>query len=262
MCGYIIPFASLPVSWAINFDCNRPHTARRLATANASQFSMNLNNSFNSKPTLGAVVLCGGQSTRLGVDKQELIFDGQTFLERIVSALTPVTRRILLVGNVNRDRHQLPDSVSIAQDQRPDKGPLEGIRVGLEALANDCEYAFVSSCDVPLLTGALVQFLVKRLSDRDAIVPTKGPRRYGMTAIYRTKLHTAIGKRIDQDKLRVCDLTEGFDVTDIDAEALRVVDPELDTLTNINSAADYFRLLERFGQQCPEKLLRLLESSE
>ena len=83
-----------------------------------------------------------------------------------------------------------------------------------------------------------------------------------MTAIYRTKLHTAIGKRIDQDKLRVCDLTEGFDVTDIDAEALRVVDPELDTLTNINSAADYFRLLERFGQQCPEKLLRLLESSE
>ena len=47
-------------------------------------------------------------------------------------------------------------------------------------------------------------------------------------------------------------------MTNIDAEELRVVDPELDTLTNVNSAEDYFRLLKRFGQQCPEELLQRL----
>jgi len=205
-------------------------------------------------------VLCGGQSSRLGIDKQELMFDGKTFLETIVLALRPVAKRILLVGNVNPDRHQLPDSVSIVQDQRPGKGPLEGIRVGLEALSSDCDYAFVSSCDVPLLTGALVEFLFARMGDADAIVPIKGPRQYGMTAIYRTHLHTAVDQRIQQNKLRVCNLAEGFQVTNIDAEELRVVDPELDTLTNINSAEDYFRLLKRFGQQCPEELLQRLTS--
>lgn len=203
-------------------------------------------------------MLCGGQSSRLGIDKQELIFDGKTFLEMIVIALTPVTKRILLVGNVDADRHQLPDSVSIAQDERAGKGPLEGIRVGLAALAEDCEYAFVSSCDVPLLTGALVEFLFARMGDSDAIVPTEGPRKYGMTAIYRTRLLNAVDQRIQQNKLRVCDLADGFDITNIDAEELRVVDPELDTLTNINSAEDYFRLLKRFGQQCPEELLQRL----
>ena len=203
-------------------------------------------------------MLCGGQSSRLGFDKQELMFDGQTFLETIVSAIQPVVRRILLVGNVNADRHRLPDSVSITQDQRLGKGPLEGIRVGLEDLSSDCEYAFVSSCDVPLLTGDLVEFLFARIGDADAIVPTKGPRQYGMTAIYRTQLHAAVDQRIQQHKLRVCNLAEGFQVTNIDAEELRVVDPELDTLTNINSAEDYFRLLKRYGQQCPEELLQRL----
>ena len=215
-------------------------------------------NPASALPSLGAVVLCGGQSSRLGFDKQELMFDGQTFLETIVSAIQPVVRRILLVGNVNADRHRLPDSVSITQDQRLGKGPLEGIRVGLEDLSSDCEYAFVSSCDVPLLTGDLVEFLFARIGDADAIVPTKGPRQYGMTAIYRTQLHAAVDQRIQQHKLRVCNLAEGFQVTNIDAEELRVVDPELDTLTNINSAEDYFRLLKRFGQQCPEELLQRL----
>lgn len=210
-------------------------------------------------PSLGAVVLCGGQSSRLGVDKKELIFGGKTFLETIVQALTSVTQQIVLVGNVDPNRHQLSDSVSITQDKRANKGPLEGIHVGLKTLASDCDYAFVSSCDVPLLTGDLVEFLFARMGNRDAIVPTKGPRKYGMTAIYHTKLHASIDQRIQQNKLRVCDLAEGFDVANIDAEALRVVDPELDTLTNINSADDYFRLLKRFGQQCPEKLLQKLK---
>ena len=205
-------------------------------------------------------MLCGGQSSRLGIDKQELMFDGKTFLETIVSALQPVVRRVVLVGNVNADRHQLPDSVLVTQDQRSGKGPLEGIRVGLEALSSDCEYAFVSSCDVPLLTGDLIEFLFARIRDADAIVPTKGPRQYGMTAIYRTWLHAAVDQRIQQNKLRVCNLAEGFQVTNIDAEELRAVDPELDTLTNINSAEDYFRLLKRFSQQCPEELLQRLIS--
>ena len=209
---------------------------------------------------LGAVVLCGGQSSRLGVNKQELVFNGKTFLETIVAALASVTQRIVLVGNVDPTKHQLPDSVVVLQDELEGKGPIEGIRVGLRSLVEDCQYAFVSSCDVPLLTGDVVRFLFTQLDYRDAIVPTKGDRRYGMTAIYHTSLHTAIAERVEQNLLRVCDLAAGFDVVELDANTLHVVDAELDSLTNINSAADYFRLLERFGQQCPEDLKRKLES--
>ena len=131
-------------------------------------------------PSLGAVVLCGGQSSRLGINKQELIFNGKTFLETIVAALAPVTQRIVLVGNVDPNKHQLPDSVVVLEDELVGKGPIEGIRVGLRSLAEDCQYAFVSSCDVPLLTGDVVRISVRStgLPGRDCSDQRRSPIRH------------------------------------------------------------------------------------
>jgi molybdopterin-guanine dinucleotide biosynthesis protein A len=197
---------------------------------------------------MGAVVLCGGQSTRLGINKSELLLNGKTFLQTIVETLVPVAAKIVLVGNVDHRKHSLPPEVELTTDEKTDCGPLEGIRVGLKELAVDCEFAFVTSCDVPLLNGGLVTFLREQLAGHDGIVPFRGERRYGMTAIYRTSMHVAIEQRIEQAKLRVCDLTEGFNVKKIHADELRAADPELDSLTNVNSAKDYQRLLDRVAR--------------
>lgn len=198
---------------------------------------------------LGAVVLCGGQSTRLGTNKSELQLNEKTFLQAIVETLQPIASPIALVGPVDPTKHSLPPKVILATDENPNKGPLEGIRVGLKRLESECEYAFVTSCDVPLLSNQLVTFLWRQLGDHDAIVPFRGDRRYGMTAIYRTRLHAAVAQRIANNSLRVCDLTEGFDVKNIPADDLRVADPDLDSLTNVNSTTDYQRLLNRRSRE-------------
>lgn len=199
----------------------------------------------SSTQNLGAVVLCGGQSTRLGTNKSELLLNEKTFLQTIVETLHEVTARIVLVGRVDPSKHSLPPETVIAVDQKHDRGPLEGIRVGLKRLEDTCQYAFVTSCDVPLLSPQLVTFLWEQLGEHDGIVPFRGDRRYGMTAIYRTSMHTSIEKRIANDRLRVRDLTEGFNINRIPVDDLRVVDPMLDSLTNVNTPDDYQDLLDR-----------------
>ncbi len=202
---------------------------------------------------LGAVVLCGGKSTRLGIDKTQLIFQGQTFLERVVEMVQRVSARIVLVGDTDFSRHNLPDNVVITGDQQIGKGPLEGIRVGLQQLERQVPYAFVTSCDVPLIKTELIRYLFHQIGDYQGVVPVNKSRVFGMTAIYRTELHPAIGQRIAKEQLRVSDLATAFFVNRIDVESLKVVDPDLDSLTNVNSARDYVELLQRFGLDCPEQ---------
>ena len=200
---------------------------------------------------LGAVVLCGGKSTRLGMDKSQLIFRGKTFLECIVDQLARVTDHIVLVGDIESGKHRLPSKIVLEHDQRLGCGPLEGIRVGLRRLAETVEFAFVTACDAPLLKPELIVRLHTRIAQREAIVPIQKSRRFGMTAIYRTNLHDAIEQRIVEGQLRVADLANVFDTLLYDVELLKNTDPNLDSLTNINSAEDYRALLERFGLECP-----------
>ena len=226
---------------------------------------------------LGGVVLCGGKSTRLGIDKSRLDFKGRTFLEQVVAQVGQVCSRVVIVGDTDLSFHRLPDDVWLAHDQAINKGPLEGIRVGLERLAqvagqgdaqsdqgdfSGCEFAFVTSCDVPLLKPDLIRFLFKQLGEHQSVVPVQGERIFGMTAIYRTEHHVEIANRIEANKLRVSDLAAAFDARCIKAESLREADPDLDSLTNINSVDDYRSLLKRLGLECPPKLAKAIGLDE
>jgi molybdopterin-guanine dinucleotide biosynthesis protein A len=148
----------------------------------------------------------------------------------------------------------LPKQVLFDRDEQLDKGPLEGIRVGLKRLSGSTKYAFVTSCDVPLLKTALVRHLHKLIENHDAVVPRIEDRVFGMTAIYRTDLHERIAQRISANQLRVSDLADAFDSFSPGAELLKATDPDLDSMTNINSAIDYQKLLNRFGLDYPPEI--------
>ncbi|MEL7496050.1 MAG: molybdenum cofactor guanylyltransferase [Planctomycetota bacterium] len=206
------------------------------------------NESSDRQNRLGAVILAGGQSTRLGRNKTELQFKGATFLECVVNRVAEVASDIVIVGPIDAALHQLPDHIELAEDERTNSGPLEGIRVGLKALSVRCEFCFVTSCDVPLLQPDLIRFLLARLkqSGKDAIVPHAGERIYGMTAIYRTSMHELVNQRIESGQLRVSDLAAATEAVMVTTEELKAIDPPLVSLRNINSTEDYRELLAEF----------------
>lgn len=209
-------------------------------------------------PGLGAVVLCGGKSKRMGVDKSQLVFNGKTFLENVIEQVSAVTDLIVLVGDIDFGAHQLPSNILITEDERPNCGPLEGIRVGLKQLSKSVDHALVTSCDVPLLKPELIRYLFDRVGKFQAIVPVGDRQLLAMTAIYRTEAHAIIDQRVAAGQLRVSDLADAIETFKIPVESLKEVDPDGDLMTNINSADDYLALLERFSQQCPSDLLARL----
>ena len=207
---------------------------------------------------LGAVILCGGKSTRLGQNKALLKIGSMTFLERTAATLANICQPLVLVGEFGKTNlpSQYADLDGLANatwtsDQRDNMGPLEGIREGLAKLEPTCNYAFVTCCDSPLIKLEVVQDLTQIVIENNksvetrGVVPVDGNRVYGLTAIYTTSLHREIGERIEHGNLRVSDLAELEGVENIGLERLRKSDPDLVSLLNVNSLEDHELLLKR-----------------
>ena len=205
---------------------------------------------------LGAVILCGGRSRRMGFPKHELWFDGKTFLESVVERVGEVAYPVVVVvGHAESPPAVLPDNVKLLCDERPDLGPLEGIRTGLASLEGRVSHAFVTSCDAPNLRPQLIKRLFDLMGQHDAVVPIDGDRIYGMTAIYRTSVHAEIEDIYASGvSRRVSALQAAVNARTIPLDDLKDVDPSLESFNNINTVDAYFDFLKRHGATCPREL--------
>lgn len=188
---------------------------------------------------LGGVILCGGRSTRMGQSKAMLPFGRSTMLECVVERLSEVTREIVVVAARDQELPPLPSHCKIVRDEHPDRGPLEGLRMGLKSLRDDCEIAFVIACDAPLLVSGVVTHLAIQLGVTNAIVPSHEGRLYPLSAIYRTSLVDLAEERLRHNQLRLIDFVHAAGAHILDAEELRIVDPPLNSLRNLNTPAEY-----------------------
>ena len=211
---------------------------------------------------LGAVILCGGRSRRMGFPKHELWFDGKTFLESVVERVSEVAQPVVVVvGHEESLPAALPDNVELLSDERSDLGPLEGIRTGLASLENRVSHAFVTSCDAPNLCSQLISKLFGLMGQHDAVVPNDGDRIYGMTAIYRTSVHAKIESIYASGvSRRVSSLQAAVNARTIPLEELKDVDPSLESFNNLNTVDAYFDFLKRHGMTCPRELAARLST--
>jgi molybdopterin-guanine dinucleotide biosynthesis protein A len=188
--------------------------------------------------TIGGVLLCGGKSTRMGRSKALLPFRGRTMVEQVLATLHQVVGPVVVVAAVGQELPLL-DRVLLQRDERPERGPLEAIRVGLESLPATCHAAYVTSCDVPLLRPEFIHYVIDQLADYDAVVPFEGKFAHPLAAVYRTSVVPIIDELIEADQWRPRFLIDRINSCHIDVEQLRAVDPDLESLMNINHPEDY-----------------------
>ena len=197
----------------------------------------------------GAIILCGGKSTRMGRDKATLPFGNETMLQRVVRLLTAVIHpeRIVIVAAEDQALPELPAGVTITRDQHPARGPLEGLAAGLRALPETVDAAYVTSCDVPLLQPAVVDLLFDSLGDQWIAVPRDAEFHHPLAAVYRRSVQSVVENLLAADKLRPRFLFDEVPTREIPVEMLRAVDPELKTLANLNHPEEYQRALKDAG---------------
>jgi molybdopterin-guanine dinucleotide biosynthesis protein A len=195
----------------------------------------------------GGIVLCGGLSTRMGRPKAWLPFGPEFMLQRIVRVLSEVVSPIVVVAAVGQDLPELPATVEVLRDEHEALGPLAGLAVGLEALQGRVAATYVSSCDVPLLTAAFVARIVASLDGFDLAIPRDGNYHHPLAAVYATRLAATVRELIAANRLRPVFLLEHSRAREIDVAELRPVDPELQSLQNINTPAEYAAALRDAG---------------
>ena len=198
--------------------------------------------------TLGAMILCGGRSSRMGRDKATLPFGDETLLERVLRKLAPVSARRMVVGRRAQALPELPGDVQVVFDEVPDQGPLGGLAPGLRAAADAVPAWFVTSCDVPFVSPSLVSFLGDRLADDvDVVVPRVDGFLQPLTAVYRPEVLPALEALFKEGGRRPVHLFDRVRTQVVEEDELAHVDPELLSFLNCNRPEDYRAALARAG---------------
>ena len=195
------------------------------------------------------VVLAGGRSSRMGTSKAALEWHGSTLLGHTVEILAQATGGpVVVVGAVGQDLPDPPAGTLVAEDPRPDRGPLQGIAAGLAALSGRADIAFVSATDMPFLHPAFIRRVLGVLeedNDLDVALPVAGGHKQPLAAGYRVSLAETAERLVAEDRLRPAFLFEQCRVRTLDdTELLRdpllaALDPGLDSVLNLNTPADY-----------------------
>ncbi len=167
-------------------------------------------------------------------------------LLRVVRQLAKVAEPVVVVAAEGQLLPVLPSGVAVARDVRPAAGPLEGIRVGLEALASKVDRAFVASCDAPLLVPQFVRAVADRLGAADVAVPCDEHHAHCLAGVYRVSVAPVIDALLEQGIRRPIALFDQVPSRRIDVDELRHADPDLTSLRNVNTPEAYQALLRQF----------------
>jgi len=127
-----------------------------------------------------AIVLAGGEGTRLGrVDKALLTAGGATFLERVLGAVQAATR-VVCVG----PERETPTPVTWTQEDPPGAGPVAAVAAGLQFI--DSPTVVVVAVDAAFMTATVVRDLVARCTEDAALLVDGSGRRQPLMAAYRS----------------------------------------------------------------------------
>jgi molybdopterin-guanine dinucleotide biosynthesis protein A len=183
----------------------------------------------------------------MGRPKAWLPFGNELMLPRIVRIVSEVVSPVVVVAARGQDLPELPRDVPVVRDEHDAYGPLAGLAVGLAALADRCEAAYLTSCDVPLLTPPFVARVVDLLGEYDVAIPHDAVRHHPLAAVYRKSLTAPVRELIAEGERRMMGLVDRSRSRVIDVSELSDVDPELRSLRNINSPEEHARALRAAG---------------
>jgi molybdopterin-guanine dinucleotide biosynthesis protein A len=205
---------------------------------------------------LGAVVLAGGRSTRMGRSKAAIDFAGEPLVARVARRLAPVCRVVVVAAAPEQELPALPEGVRVARDAVAGRGPLAGIAAGLAALGPGCDAAFVTTTDAPFVAAAVVRRLAALRGEGEgapweAVVPVLEGRAQPLSAVYAAGAREVAEALLAAGSLRAGRLAEALrarfvdEATLLDDPRVAAGDPTLATLRGVNTPEELASALAR-----------------
>jgi molybdenum cofactor guanylyltransferase len=192
-----------------------------------------------------AVILCGGRSSRAGVDKQLLPCGGTTLPLAIAGKLGALFREIVVVTNT--PGLYAGSGLVVVEDIVKGAGPLGGIFTGLAAASS--EYAYVTAGDMPGPNTRYIEWMMGMLEDGEATaVAARDGRGHiePFNSLFAARCAPLMAAAIARGQLGVGAFLRSCDeAVFIPEEAARRFSPDWSMFASINTAADVRRFLSR-----------------
>lgn len=204
--------------------------------------------------SVGAFVLAGGESSRMGCDKALLELGGVPMIVRtarlVESAIGAGTERATVIGEAESYQRL---GLRTIRDDWPGAGPLGGIATALRA--TDRPWNLVVACDLPYLTREWLEFLIERASgaDVDAVLPINERGAEPLCAMYRKSAEAAVWVALDRGVRKVTDGLAHLRVEYVEQSEWKAFDSEGLLFKNMNSPADYEEAKTRLSHS-PKRL--------
>jgi molybdopterin-guanine dinucleotide biosynthesis protein A len=190
----------------------------------------------NAETHVTAVILAGGNSTRMKSNKALLPLAGERFIERIYRQLSAIFAEIILVTN-NPELYQFISCRKVP-DFFPGMGALAGIHAGLRS--SSTSHIFAVACDMPHLNQAVIRHLLSKLSGQDVIIPESDGGLEPLHAVYGRGAIPVIEEQLSKGNRKIVACCQQLKTTVVASEEIRSMDPEYHSFRNINTPEEYF----------------------
>lgn len=162
-----------------------------------------------------ALILAGGQSSRMGCEKGLIKLSGKNLAEYVSETVKPLFVETILVSNAPEKFSFL--NIRTVTDVKPGLGPLVGLYSGL--LASSSDLNFLVSYDMPFISGKAIALLFDHAKKAEAVVPMIDGRLQPMFAVYNKKCISIIEGLIDSGRLAMHQLLDKLELQIIGEEA-------------------------------------------
>lgn len=188
---------------------------------------------------LHGVVLAGGRSRRLGVNKALLRFGGVPLLRIVVDRVAEVCDEVVVAVDRPQRYQGMALAARLVADLAPGLGPLSGLQSGLRASGTD--NVLVLSCDLPFLNEKLLRYMAEQPRSYQALVPWADDRWHPLHSIYNRSCLPEVDRMVNQGGGSMRDLLSRLDVRPLSEDDLRRWDPDGLSFLNLNRREDVAR---------------------
>ena len=193
------------------------------------------------RSALAGVVLCGGQSNRMGTDKALVEIDGQPLVIRVAAFLAAAASPVFLApGKPGRLGDLGYPEVDDALDGT---GPLGGMVAALRATPH--HLTAVVAVDMPFASAAVISRLASLAQGFDAVVPVTLDGPQPLHAVYARSALPALERALAEGSLSVLGSLQRLQVRWVGEDEWQSADPSGRFALNLNQPDDVAQIEAR-----------------
>ena len=145
------------------------------------------------------IILAGGKSKRMGLNKSFLKVGEVTMIERTTELMKSLFERVILITNTPDEYKFL--GIEMFEDIYKNVGPLAGIHSGLSHSNTDKN--FIISCDMPFVDEGVIEFIINYKTNKSITITKADGFVQQLCGLYSKQDLQEIVELIKDDKLEI-----------------------------------------------------------